>query len=250
MYSSSLSVSEIYFHSAGWFWWPLCLLSAAAAYVWMSNHPDHGNHPGRSDNFYNAFFYYWFEFVGLVVALVIVIILVVTRDTPAFVDTSGGKVLSDLVLVVVAMVLEHLALKYLSPPSTHESLREQSEIFNDKHTYIMTFLYTMCFGSFIGFSGAFPKLITDLFGYVTLGGCYYDDVEGQEDDGDQLFVPGGTEFDCVANGGEWGYETVTNPNAPDVFSYSWLGAFIGSVIRPVGGILADRHGTFCFDPGS
>lgn len=33
-----------------------------------------------------------------------------------------------------------------------------------------------------------------------------------------------------------------NPNAPDVFRYSWLGACFGSLIRPVGGIMADRYG--------
>ena len=55
-------------------------------------------------------------------------------------------------------------------------------------------------------------------------------------------MEGGTEFDCVADGGEWGHETITNPNAPDVFTFSWLGACVGSLIRPVGGMLADRHG--------
>ena len=98
----------------------------------------------------------------------------------------------------------------------------------------------MSFGSFIGFSSAFPKLITDIFGYVSADGCYY----GNGDD--QVFVAGGTEWDCVGNGGTWGTETITNPNAPNVFAFSWLGAFIGSVIRPFGGILADRHGKLCF----
>ena len=64
------------------------------------------------------------------------------------------------------------------------------------------------FGSFIGYSGAFPKLITDLFGYI------------QDEDGN----------------------TITNPNAPNVFTYSWMGAAVGSLIRPIGGVLSDKYG--------
>ena len=218
-------------------------MSSMAAFVWMSNHPDHGNHVNRNDKFYNILYYYWFEFVGLLSGLIAIVILVFSRDTPFFLNSSLGQIVHGFMLVLIALTLEHLALLYLSPPRCKPQLREQYEIFNDKHTYIMTFLYTMSFGSFIGFSGAFPKLITDIFGYVTAGGCYYM-VEGEDDDASRIFVEGGTEFDCVANGGEWGYETVTNPNAPDVFAYSWLGACVGSLIRPIGGMLADKHGEF------
>ena len=220
---------------AGWFWWPICLLAAGMSYLWMSNHPDHGNHhptpTGRARNpkFYNVLYYYWFEIVGFLSGFVAIITLVTTRGG----GWSGG-IGYNFVMVALAAVLEHAALYFLSPKPSYDSLREQAMIFRDKHTYIMTILYTMCFGSFIGFSGAFPKLITDLFGYVTAGGCYYGDD----------FIEGGTEYDCIANGGTWGYETVTNPNAPNVFAYAWLGAATGSLIRPIGGMLADRHGKF------
>jgi NNP family nitrate/nitrite transporter-like MFS transporter len=33
-----------------------------------------------------------------------------------------------------------------------------------------------------------------------------------------------------------------NPDAPDSSSIAWLGAFVGSLIRPVGGVLADKYG--------
>merc|ERR1712072_120676 len=33
-----------------------------------------------------------------------------------------------------------------------------------------------------------------------------------------------------------------NPNAPNALTYAWLGPAIGSLIRPVGGILADKFG--------
>lgn len=44
-------------------------------------------------------------------------------------------------------------------PNTKQSVKEQSIIFKNKHTWIMSWLYTMCFGSFIGYSAAFPLLI-------------------------------------------------------------------------------------------
>jgi NNP family nitrate/nitrite transporter-like MFS transporter len=34
-----------------------------------------------------------------------------------------------------------------------------------------------------------------------------------------------------------------NPNAPDSSAIAWLGAFVGSLIHPVGEVLADKHGS-------
>lgn len=42
--------------------------------------------------------------------------------------------------------------------------KEQSDIFKDKHTWIMTSLYIMTFGSFSGFSATFPLLIKQVYG--------------------------------------------------------------------------------------
>jgi len=39
------------------------------------------------------------------------------------------------------------------------SLREQSAIFQCKHLWVMSFIYTIAFGSFIGYSAVFPLLI-------------------------------------------------------------------------------------------
>ena len=44
------------------------------------------------------------------------------------------------------------------------SLSDTLPIFHMKHTWIMTWLYTMTFGSFIGFSAAFPLTIKVIFG--------------------------------------------------------------------------------------
>ncbi|NDI35212.1 NarK family nitrate/nitrite MFS transporter [Chengkuizengella sediminis] len=48
-------------------------------------------------------------------------------------------------------------------PSAKQSISDQFVIFKKKHTWIMTWLYTMCFGSFIGYSAAFPLLIKSEF---------------------------------------------------------------------------------------
>ncbi len=43
------------------------------------------------------------------------------------------------------------------------SVREQMIVLKRKHTWLMSWLYTMCFGSFIGYSAAFPLLIKTQF---------------------------------------------------------------------------------------
>jgi len=73
-----------------------------------------------------------------------------------------------------------------------------------KHNWVMTWLYTMTFGSFIGYSAAFPKLIQDVYGTPPDGSL--------------------------------------NPDAPNPLTYAWLGPLVGSLIRPVGGWLSDRLG--------
>lgn len=44
------------------------------------------------------------------------------------------------------------------------SFAQQLDIFKDKHTWFMTSLYIMTFGSFSGYSAAFPSLIRDMYG--------------------------------------------------------------------------------------
>lgn len=44
------------------------------------------------------------------------------------------------------------------------NVREQFDIFREKHTWLMTSLYVMTFGSFAGFSATFPLLIKKLYG--------------------------------------------------------------------------------------
>ena len=69
----------------------------------------------------------------------------------------------------------------------------------------MTIIYTMTFGSFIGFSAAFPKLCQDVF--------VYSDASNPE---------------------------YINPNAPDFLAWVFIGPVLGALIRPVGGWLSDK----------
>ena len=76
----------------------------------------------------------------------------------------------------------------------------------------MTVIYTMTFGSFIGFSAALALSIKVIFGYQ------------------HLLVDGVLTHDTV------------NPNGPSALMYAWMGPFIGALIRPVGGMIADKLG--------
>lgn len=210
--------------NAGHLWWPLCIASAAASFFYMSNQPAHGS----KSNLTSHINFYWMESVGFVAAAIGVATLISTRKAKML-SNLGGQVAHKFLLVLLACVAEHLFIWFITPKKAKVRVHRQVVIFSDKHTYIMTWLYIMCFGSFIGYSGSFPKLLQDLFGYVN--GCLKD---GE-------FSIGGSEDACLADGGEW-QEDYVNPNAPDGDKVAWLGACVGSLIRPIGGVMADKYG--------
>jgi NNP family nitrate/nitrite transporter-like MFS transporter len=77
--------------------------------------------------------------------------------------------------------------------TARSSIRHQLAIVKRKHTWIMSFVYVGTFGSFIGYSAAFPLLIKTQFPAVTIG-------------------------------------------------IAFLGPLVGSLSRPLGGLLADKVG--------
>src|SRR3954447_4725041 len=77
--------------------------------------------------------------------------------------------------------------------SAKSSFKDQLAITKNKHTWIMSFIYIGTFGSFIGYSAAFPLLIKTQFPTVTI-------------------------------------------------AIAFLGPLVGSVSRPLGGLLADKVG--------
>ena len=213
--------------NAGWLWFPLCAFSAILAFFYMSNQPNHG----EKKNIVSLINYYWMECMGFLASFIGVITLISTRNA-SMLGSPGGQVAHKFLLVLLAAFCEHVFMM-LSPKKARERVKTQVVIFKRKHNYIMTWLYIMCFGSFIGYSGSFPKLIVDLFGYLQGDGCIVDKV----------FTLGTSEAACATSGGEYVTDyDYPNPNAPNGSAVAWLGAFVGSIIRPVGGIMADKYG--------
>ena len=62
------------------------------------------------------------------------------------------------------LVMGFVAWIFLRRVPVKASFSEQLDIFKNKHTWIMTSLYIMTFGSFAGFSAAFPLLIKSVYG--------------------------------------------------------------------------------------
>lgn len=129
---------------------------------------------------------------------------------PESANGSGFGVPKELVLVLVVAATVFL-LKML-PGAIGESLSKQYQIFNNKHTWVMSVIYTMTFGSFIGFAAAFPLAIKVIFG-----------------------------FQHIMVDGVMTHKTV-NPNGPSALMYAWMAPFIGALIRPLGGWIADKMG--------
>ncbi len=66
-----------------------------------------------------------------------------------------------VVPIVISLIAAFLFMDNL--PTSKSSLKEQLVIFKRKHMYLITWLYIMSFGSFIGYSAAFPLFIKTQF---------------------------------------------------------------------------------------
>ena len=64
-----------------------------------------------------------------------------------------------LVWIPFVVVLGLAAWIWLRDVPVHANVREQTDIFRLKHTWVMTSLYIMTFGIFSGLAGVFPLLI-------------------------------------------------------------------------------------------
>lgn len=125
----------------------------------------------------------------------------------------GLGLLNMWVALPLIIVLCVLAMKVLAFGEMKGNIAKQFEIFKNKHTWSMTALYIVTFGSFIGFSMALPLSITVIFGFQ-----HIPDAAGVMT------------------------HTVKNPNAPSALTYAWIGPFVGALIRPVGGWISDKVG--------
>ncbi len=115
--------------------------------------------------------------------------------------------------VLVGVIFATVMLMKMIPGDIKPNLQRQFKIFGNKHTWIMSIIYTMTFGSFIGYSAGFALAIKVIFGFSHVMG------------------PEGVMI-----------HTTVNANAPSALMYAWMGPFIGALIRPVGGWIADKVG--------
>jgi MFS transporter, NNP family, nitrate/nitrite transporter len=110
--------------------------------------------------------------------------------------TAGGLYLQNaglmwLLPLTIAVLGAYLFMNNLT--EARSSFKDQTVIVRRKHTWVMSYLYIGTFGSFIGYSGAFPLLLKTQFPALTVG-------------------------------------------------IAFLGPLVGSLSRPLGGLLADKIG--------
>jgi len=105
-----------------------------------------------------------------------------------------------------------VVLLRLIPGNIKPNIQKQFAIFSNKHTWSMTILYILTFGSFIGFSAALPLSINVIFGNM---------------------------MQVAADGS---LSRIANPDGPSALTWAWIGPFVGALIRPIGGWISDKVG--------
>jgi NNP family nitrate/nitrite transporter-like MFS transporter len=126
---------------------------------------------------------------------------------------SGLGVLNMWLAMPLIIVSTLMVMKLTAFGTMKDNIAAQFSIFKNKHTWAMTMLYIVTFGSFIGFSMALPLSITVIFGI-----SHVPDASGVLQ------------------------HTLKNPNAPSALTYAWIGPFVGALVRPIGGWLSDKTG--------
>ena len=179
--------APVWIQNCGFVWVPLLALLAVVAWFGMDNLPAH-----RTGSTASALAKaMWLKILGF-------------AGTAAGLWLLLGLGWNMWLVLPVTIVLTVLLLRFATPAAVRANLSRQYAIFRNKHNWAMTWLYVMTFGSFIGYSAAFPKLIQDVFGKL--------------------------------------HDGSVNPAAPRPLAYAWLGPLVGSLVRPVGGWLSDKIG--------
>jgi NNP family nitrate/nitrite transporter-like MFS transporter len=126
---------------------------------------------------------------------------------------TGLGLISMWVAIPLDIVSALLVMKLAAFGPMKEGVSKQFQIFRNKHTWSMTALYIVTFGSFIGFSMALPLSMKVIFGV-----SHVPDANGVMQ------------------------HSLNNPNAPSVLAYAWIGPFVGAAVRPLGGWISDKVG--------
>jgi MFS transporter, NNP family, nitrate/nitrite transporter len=192
--------TETWIQNAGYIWVAILIPLVIAAWFGMNNlltiTPEPG-HPlaafGRITGLY---------FIGFLTAGV---------GLYLYLPAPVGLGLLNMWVAMLLIIGATLGLMRAVPGKIGANMARQFAIFKDKHTWSMTILYILTFGSFIGFSMALPLSITVIFGFSAL------------------------EVDGVM-------QRMANPNGPSALTYAWMGPFVGALIRPLGGWISDKVG--------
>jgi NNP family nitrate/nitrite transporter-like MFS transporter len=126
---------------------------------------------------------------------------------------TGLGLLNMWVAIPLDIIAALAVMRLAAFGAMKENVAKQFAIFRNKHTWSLTALYVVTFGSFIGFSMALPLAITVIFG-----------------------------FQHVPDAAGVMTHTLKNPNAPSALTYAWIGPFVGAAIRPIGGWISDKVG--------
>ena len=126
---------------------------------------------------------------------------------------SGLGILNMWLAMPLIIITTLMVMKVTAFGAMKENVAKQFAIFSNKHTWSLTVLYIVTFGSFIGFSMALPLSMKVIFGV-----SHVPDANGVMQ------------------------HTLANPNGPAILAYAWIGPFVGAAIRPVGGWISDKVG--------
>ncbi|MCG8102959.1 MAG: antiporter [Candidatus Thiodiazotropha endolucinida] len=198
--------SETYIHNAGFVWLLLLIPLAFAGWFGMNNirtdevSPHIGSAGGAMSKISGMLI------IGFITAAAGLYIIL---PAPTGLGAPGWAKWPVIAGILFATVM----LMKMIPGDIKPNLQRQFKIFGNKHTWVMSIIYTMTFGSFIGYSAGFALAIKVVFGFSHVMGP-----------------------DGVMN------HDIANPNGPSALMYAWMGPFIGALIRPVGGWIADKVG--------
>ncbi len=137
--------------NAGWVWVPLLSLATIAAFFGMNNVIT--GTPKLPSTLQGVSKTLYLVALGLVAAGIGSYLLIILK-------------VNMWIVLPVVILLTVMLMKFATPGEMKANLNKQFAIFNNKQTWVMTIIYTMTFGSFIGFSAAFPKLSQDIFVYT------------------------------------------------------------------------------------
>ncbi|MCF6227594.1 MAG: hypothetical protein L3J82_02865 [Planctomycetes bacterium] len=181
------TVKTVWIQNAALIWVPVMIVLAGLAWFGMNNLPQHQKEAGSAPVAIAKFL--WLTLLGFLGATAGILTLL----APRLLGWDINAVAWTFVVLPVAIITTLALMRYATPKSTRGNLQSQFAIFKNKHNWIMTYLYVMTFGSFIGYANAFPVLTKSIF-----------------------------------------------PEASAY--YIFIGAGVGALIRPFGGLMSDKWG--------